>query len=334
MQDFKDRIIEITKQLKVDKEKTLLLLSEADQERFLSSILRWLTNIIFQYIEGRYGEQRSIEQRRPYHSKEHTRKVMEIVGKMLEHATPKERFLAQFAALFHDTVEEFKDSKMGIRIPEETNESDSNELFVVIANYLNRQCSKYSLPLLFSDEDFKRVALMIKTTKIAWNFQEGGPDQPALIECQRLEDCALAFADLGMVGIDPDEFFTNGQLLYREQNINIELRIQQHLIDHKPFSIDEITDFSYRFQCWCKAQIRFVDYSKMRHYERDIQRLTEQDRSIVAKFFSTENFKLSREKYEELSARCKPSNFYELLKDFGYDPELVDQIAQPLPIPF
>lgn len=162
---------------------------------------------------------------------------------------------------------------------------------------------------LFTAEEMGIVASAIIATIPGWDGDACTVAQPFLVEHPVIR--AIALADLGAAGMDPDMFGRDGPALFAEENIDLMEAITEAR------SADEISQpaqgfYRARYIGWLKIQPGFARGRQQRLHETELEGLDAEARDRVLALFS--RFDESVEVAEETVRRAEAADFVTLMR--------------------
>lgn len=207
-------------------------------------------------IRGRF-EDVPLIQRLFYHNTVHTNGVMQralgIAGAM--HLPGRWVMLTQVASAFHDTVQKWdqvqKDDGVIVR-QRRTGRNEMESVQEAVDAMTNA-----APELVFSPEEYGIVASAIIATIPAWSVEHSTLIQPFLTPCSHPVVRAVALADVGSPGMDPEGFVKDTSTLFAEEQLDIMEAISKA---SRASDIDDATQEQYRkrYVSWIGAQVVFA----------------------------------------------------------------------------
>lgn len=210
----------------------------------------------------------------PYHRVHHTRAVVERTQLILLTVMSAERsavshralLLGQLAAAFHDTVQDFDvvttpDGEVRMQRHTGVNEEKSAqeaERFMVTANLAAGTD-------VFTTEDMYTVRSAILTTIPSWSAEYHTAIQPHLTPESSVVARALALADLGVVGLDPQSAVAEGDRVFQEENLDVYAALTSGDVITEP----QKERFRVRMVTWAEQQVQYFE-GRYRLFEDEI----------------------------------------------------------------
>jgi len=246
-----------------------------------------------------------------YHNWEHTEGVLARALKIEEILTAraylheKDFALIKYAALGHDLVQDFewaeapnKIGKIRVRKTGRNEEKSAEETLKIVKEYTT---------LTAEEEAVLREAILITTT--AWDEGLQTAYQPELRTVPTYIALCVALADLGDIGMDTGENFTEiGNRLFREQRLLPEL---------KKLTGEEKKALTQELKAWNAKELQFCEGRKAR-FQKEIVRVSNISWQVIAEInelFSEFDKNIELEK--EYCAKCEKMPFWEIIKTFG-----------------
>ncbi|HSD12976.1 MAG TPA: hypothetical protein VLC10_05440 [Patescibacteria group bacterium] len=311
-------------------------------------------------VRARFEDTDSEKDKLPFHQGNHTSDVATRTRKILEaiqrgapdKVDDRTVQIGQLVGAFHDTVQrwvpnEVKGPEGDVRImrkrlqtpanPEKNdnpvdeatgkpyagNETASAAEAVAFIDGFNAKRREDGLPEVFTEEDKRVAERAIDHTVPLFVFEKGTVVQPRLKEESDIISRAVALADLGEAGMNPEGFESAGDLLFREENLDI-LDASK---DPKALSDAQKEFYRKRMLGWSKFQPKFAAGRKA-ELEKELAGLPEAAAAEVRKLFT--RFDESIAAVNAVAARRETMTFEELLKDMGYGsdgPEAAEKAA-------
>lgn len=204
-------------------------------------------------LRERFVETENPDNQLPYHGIEHSEGVVRralLVAEALG-ATEHEKRLIEVAAAFHDTVQEWEESKLdnGVvkrkRLLEKNEDESAREALAWMAQY----------PGQFSAEDQETVRKAVIATVPSFDVALKTVVQPNHdVEADNVSR-AVALADLGTAGMEPEVFAKEGTQLFAEENLDIVRAIRSG--ESIPSDVQQ--SYLKRYQDWMDFQVTFAD---------------------------------------------------------------------------
>ncbi len=265
------------------------------------------------------------EKKLDFHDVEHTQKVVDryrsVVTKFkeygLEVGTEREIILGEIGAMFHDVVQDFD--------VEEKQEEFNGVMFVKKRRKrlagVNELSSAYSAIAflnekyygLLSDQDEKFLIKQISTT--VPKFIEGeGVTQINLKPDSSLVDRALAMADLGTSGMEPEKFVSDSDKLFREDNLDVAYAVD-YMNEGGYLDSTRQEYFRSRMLSWCQVQVFFPKERKMK-LEKELDFLGNKKDQFILEVFP--GFQKAEELMQKAVENRQEMTFVKLAQDMGY----------------
>ena len=192
----------------------------------------------------------------PYHNTEHTEGVVRRALRIAEAlgATERETELITLAGSFHDTVQDWEEQELPggqvkrKRLVERNEAASADE-----AEAYMRQSSRN-----YTDEEVALVRKAITATIPGFDMAIRTVVQPKHnLKASNIER-AVALADIGTAGMEPEVYATEGTKLFAEENLDITRAIR---VAGSPDAIPESVQASYlkRYQGWMAFQVDFAN---------------------------------------------------------------------------
>lgn len=222
-----------------------------------------------------FADKISKEKGLDFHDIEHTKKVVERYRYIIQTlnyldihiGNNREVMLGEVGAAFHDVVQDFEEERkeenynstkfIKIRRKRKVgseaggNEYESAEVAI---KFLHEKLAD------FSDDDASTIREQILVTVPEFRQNEGVV-QVNLNEQSSVTARALAMADLGTSGMEPENFVVDSDKLFREDNIDI-MRAIGAMNEGGWISDEQQAYFKSRMLAWCKIQIDFPEERK------------------------------------------------------------------------
>lgn len=213
------------------------------------------TNDALERIRERFEEGYGAD-RLAYHSREHTKGVIRRATKIADAIglSSRERTLVEIAAAFHDTVQvwEYSHRDNGAVIRQRKTGANEQASAEEAAQWMKSQRNA-----AFSEGERELVRSAILVTIPSWSVEHGTVIQTALTPDSHPVIRAVALADIGSPGMEPDVFGGEGDALFIEQEMGIIEAI------HNAKSPNDISDekqmrYLTRYRTWLNSQLEFV----------------------------------------------------------------------------
>lgn len=204
-------------------------------------------------IQTRFGEGSHPDGQLHFHGVAHTVGVVKraaILAKAMG-ASAHEIDLAQIAASFHDTVQNWESNTLPDgRVMRRRFAGKNEEASAAEATAWMRANS-------YSEEDCTLVTQAIMATVPGWNPTLGTVVQPNLAHDSHPVVRAVALADIGVAGMDGERFVLEGDPLFREENLDIARALREATCRD---SIPAETQDAYKARMlgWSRSQMGFA----------------------------------------------------------------------------
>lgn len=190
-----------------------------------------------------------------YHNTVHTRGVIDkslAIGAALG-MTERELLLTTIAAAFHDTVQEWRAVAKDGGVVSRVRRAGANE----VASAKEAIDCIHELGAPFTPEEMGVVASAILATIPGWGVAYNTVVQPFLTPDSHKVTRAVALADLGSSGMDPDMFLTDGPTLFAEENLDVMEALEQAQTA-SDIPADKQEAYRARYTGWLKIQPPFA----------------------------------------------------------------------------
>lgn len=262
-------------------------------------------------VRERYEEPGDSTQILPFHSRQHTVGVIRRATLILRamHADERAVQLGRLAAAFHDTVRLQK-----------PHPSTNNRDLCPHADASERASAAEAVawmrqyPTMFTDEDCDLVTAAIMATVTCRDAEKKTIYQPNLMTDSHHVVRAVALADLGVCGIEGNVFAKEGDLLFREKNIDI-LRVILRAKNHSDIPPKEQEAYKNRILAWAQIQADFVRCRKAR-LEIELGNLDDVTKKRVRSLFT--GFEEAADAVNAIAAHREKLTFWEIARDMGY----------------
>lgn len=191
-----------------------------------------------------------------FHNREHTQGVVRRATKIADAMglSSREHTLVEIAAAFHDTVQAWeplhRDNGAVIRQRKAgANEQASAEEAV--------QWMKSQKDAAFTDDECELVRLAILVTVPSWSAEHSTVVQAALTPDSHPVIRAVALADIGSAGMEPDVFGGEGDALFIEQEMDIIEGIRNAKSPDN-VSVENQQRYLTRYRAWLNSQLGFA----------------------------------------------------------------------------
>lgn len=257
----------------------------------------------------------------PYHRTEHTEAVVartQLILATIREADPssvseRDYLLGQLAAAFHDTVQDFDlvttpDGRTMMKRATGVNEERSAreaENFMLLAN-------TSAGTEIFTYKDIEAVCGAIMTTVPSWNPEHKTVVQSGLTSESTVVARAVALADIGIAGLDPQNAVEEGDRVFMEENVDIITALG----NLSSLTEQQKDSFRVRMAVWSDAQ---VEYFKGRQsmFEAEIDGLSEPAKQALRVLFG--GFAESIRRQSVVANTRRSMSFEDIARDMGYD---------------
>ncbi len=243
-----------------------------------------------------------------YHNTSHTLGVRER-ALLIAHAmglSEREMRLIEVAACFHDSVQVWVPANKDDGVIMRQRVVGQNE-----AASAHEACEAMSsLDVTFTPEEKGVVASAIIATIPGWSQEHKTVTQPFLTPCSRAVVRAVALADLGEAGMDPDSFVRTGPLVFAEDQLDLmqALSAAQRTSDIPPRQQEW---FRKRLIGWLNIQVGFAAGRKAM-LDAELEGLSPEAKTHVKALFS--RFDESIEAAGAALARAETMAFVPLMR--------------------
>lgn len=248
--------------------------------------------------------------------------IMNVLKNLDPTYTERAHGLGRFAAAYHDVVQKWEPEEVESTILEEAglkkimrkrhigaNETASTELALLMMDRINTEAAVE----VFTEADKVVVRDTHEVTVPKFSFEKKTVVQPNLHEHSPIVTRAIALADLGCAGMDgPQEFLTEGDALFREENIDI----SEALNNPQVLTETQISFFRKRMLNWSEFQGSFAKGRKELLEDELLRHYPETARKELLELFSKFDESIDAARNQAL-IREKLS-FLELARDMGY----------------
>jgi hypothetical protein len=287
-------------------------------------------------IKESFNEPGSEKEKLPFHNTGHTEGVIRRTESIMNalrdggvDISDKDMVVAKIAAASHDTVQEWEESEQDGKTMRKrfagTNEKQSSEF----GQKLMLRANKESGQKIFGQSERDQVDLAIDATVPGFNPEIGTVIQPSLTPESSPITRAVAMADLGEAGMDPEGFLSGGDTLFMEENLDMLGLDPEELTD------DEKESYKQRMLGWTKFQPVFARGRKAM-LGKELEGLPVEAQENMKNLF--DKFDESVSQAEEKAKKREAMSFEEIYADMGYKQEAIDQdmagiIAPPYTTP-
>ena len=268
------------------------------------------------------------QDRLPFHNVAHTEGVMRRMKALLdaiEAAIPrtftnKDRLMAVALPVGHDLVQAWKSKSQEERFEGKNfkkvvreratvqNEKDSARELIEFMIVENQRLGR----VLFTEDDGKLANQAFYATVASFDSKRKTVYQPALSEDSPILVRALALADVGAAGMEPDQYIQDGDNLFREENLDI----LEALKNPSRLAKSQRDYLRHRMLRWTESQIDFA-LGRKSLLDNELEGLNEVQKEAVRGLFNAfdESIKRAREVYER---RKRIRKLEDIAKDMGY----------------
>jgi len=299
------------------------------------------TQAAIDLLRSRFEDTKDEKDRLPFHGADHsvgvavrTRKILEAIERgapeLVDERTVE---IGQLAAIFHDSVQVWEPNtvqdgeftkvlRKRLASPADAkasmgsegyigNEAASAAEAVGFFDRYNEQRRADGLPEVFTEEDKEVVRRAIDATIPGFDPEKGTVVQPRLVKESAVITRAVALADLGEAGMNPEGYLEGGDALFREENLDVLDAAKD------PSSLSEAQKdyMRKRMLGWSKFQPKFAAGRKAR-LEQELEGLPEAAAAEVRKLF--DKFDETVAAASAVAARRETMSFEEMLRDMGY----------------
>ena len=242
-----------------------------------------------------------------YHNSEHTIGVVDrarVIGRAMG-MSERYLLLTVIAAAWHDSVQRWMEIEGEGGVVTRKRLTGRDE----VASAAEAVDAMGEVDLRFSPEECGIVASAIVGTIPGWDSDESTVCQPFLIEHPVVR--AVALADLGSAGMDPDMFRRDGPALFAEENIDIlEALAEARRASDVPAAAQQF--YRGRYINWLKVQPSFARGRQARLESVELDGLDSEQRSAVLAVFA--RFDESVAAAEETAAQAETLDFVPLMR--------------------
>jgi hypothetical protein len=242
-----------------------------------------------------------------YHNSAHTAAVVRRAEAIARAMDMPERhvLLTVIAAAYHDVVQRWAAAEMGDGIVLRRRLAGRDE----VASAHEAVEAMAELGIDFSSEEMGIVASAIVATIPAWDGPSRTVAQPFLVHHPVVT--AVAIADLGAAGMEPDTFALDGPALFAEENLDLMAAV---MAAGRAADIEESQQerFRSRYVEWLALQPDFARGRRQRMEEHELQGLESGVRDRVLALFS--RFDESVALAEDAAARARELDFTSLMR--------------------
>lgn len=247
-----------------------------------------------------------------YHNSTHTRGVVDKAMKIGEALamTQRELLLTRIAASYHDTVQAWTAVPSDVGAVNRVRFAGANE--VASAKEAIDFMGECGTP--FTPEEKGLVATAILATIPSWDVPYGTVVQPFLKPDSHKVVRALALADLGSSGMDPDTFLNDGPTLFAEENIDVSeaLETARTASDIAP---DRQESYRQRYLDWLKIQPGFARGRQRSFAKVESASVDEESKGRLQTLFSRYDESIAAA--EDALARAEAADFTTLMRQLN-----------------
>lgn len=242
-----------------------------------------------------------------FHNAVHTAGVIQrgrLIGEALD-VSEREMLLTVVAAAYHDSVQRWYPVHgegglvMRKRFTGRDEVASAHEAVEIMSTFHP----------LFTAEEMGIVASAIVGTIPGWDSNACTVSQPFLVEHPVIR--AIALADLGAAGMDPDMYSRDGPALFAEENIDL---MEAIVSARRTSDISKPAKLFYRgrYLAWLKIQPGFARGREQRLHEHELDGLDGEARARLLGLFS--RFDESVERAEEAVRLAEALDFAPLMR--------------------
>lgn len=201
----------------------------------------------------------SMPERLFYHTTGHTHGVIKRALRIADalRLSEREKLLVIFAAAYHDTVQKWEPVEKSPGTIVRHRFTVKNERESALEAVAAMEASDGD----FTEKEMVLVASAIQATLPAWDMELQTVRQPLLTPESHPVIRAVALADLGEAGMDPDAFLISSNRIFAEDQISLMKRVvRTDGPDEIP--LDEQEEYRERFISWLKTQPAFAQGRK------------------------------------------------------------------------
>jgi sorbitol-specific phosphotransferase system component IIA len=244
-----------------------------------------------------------------YHNRVHTQGVIDKslqIGAALG-LDERQMMITGIAAAFHDTVQEWTSVTKDNGAVNRVRFAGANE--IASAKEAMDCVAELGAPL--NPEEKGLIGAAILATIPGWGVPYSTVIQPFLKPDSHKIVRAVALADLGSSGMDPDMFLTDGPTLFAEENLDVTGALEKA---SSPDEIDEATQESYRARYigWLKIQPGFARGRQRYFADVESASLEGEDKDRLQALFSRYDESIAAA--EAAVARAEAADFVTLMR--------------------
>lgn len=218
-----------------------------------------------------------------YHNRVHTLDVIRRAGTIANAlGLPKrERALVHLAAAFHDVVQNSKRVTRedgAIVRKQHTGENEIKSAQEAVA------WMKEQTDVVFSDQECELVRTAILATTPTWNSEYGTVVQNTLTSQNNHVVRAVALADIGSVGMEPQNFGREGDALFIEQEIDITQALE-NAGGVDDISLENQEKYLARYRSWLHSQSSFAT-GRQTLFENELGDITDEAKNNLRQLFA------------------------------------------------
>lgn len=247
-----------------------------------------------------------------YHNTLHTQGVIDkslAIGEALG-MTERELLLTNIAAAFHDTVQEWSAVPKDNGAVNRVRYAGANE----VASAKEAMDCIAGLGAPFTPEEKGLVAAAILATIPGWGVPYSTVIQPFLKPDSHKVVRAVALADLGSSGMDPDMFLTDGPTLFAEENLDV-VEAVEAAQTAGDIPADKQDAYRARYVGWLKIQPGFARGRQRYFAEVESATLDDESKGRLEALFSRYDESIAAA--EQALARAEAADFTTLMRQLN-----------------
>ncbi len=277
-------------------------------------------------IREKFEKPRNRE-RLTFHDTKHTGGVVkrtELVLQAVRNAAPEmvsdeTVAIGRLAASNHDTVQDWETIDNSARGGAkefrkrfaERNEAASADGAIAYMDRVNQQRRDAGQPEVFTEEHRAVLREALDATVPGWDVAAGTVKQPKLDGESSVIARAVALADLGESGTDPEGYLEGGDRLFIEENLDV-LDLVNDPKKTEGMTDEEKEAVAARLRKWTKSQVGFAEGRKKR-LEEELGNLPEAAKAEIRRLYS--RFDDSIREAGRLAQERESMSFDELMRD-------------------
>jgi hypothetical protein len=244
-----------------------------------------------------------------YHNTIHTRGVIDKAMQIGEALGMSERelLLTQIAAAFHDSVQEWQAVSKDGGVVNRVRFAGANE----VASAKEATDCMGNLGVPFTPEEKGIVATAILATIPGWGVPYSTVIQPFLKPDSHKVVRAVALADLGSSGMDPEMFLTDGPTLFAEENMDV-IEALESARTGGDIPADKQESYKARYVGWLKIQPGFARGRQRYFAEVESASVDDESKQRLQALFSRYDESIAAA--EESLARAETMDFVPLMR--------------------